>query len=51
MRPATKEFPSAEPAMTRQIRAVAREATPFPRKWSIAVYIDNVREWRSVGYL
>jgi hypothetical protein len=37
IRPATKELPSAEPAMTRQMRIVAKYATPLPRKWVTAV--------------
>jgi hypothetical protein len=38
IRPATKELPRAEPAMTRQIRIVAKYATPLPRKCVTAVY-------------
>jgi hypothetical protein len=43
IRPATKELPSAEPAMTRQMRTVAKYATPFPRKCVTAVCYELTR--------
>jgi hypothetical protein len=44
MRPATNEFPKAEPAITRQIRAVAKYATPLPRKCVMAVWVRSAIE-------
>jgi hypothetical protein len=37
IRPATKELPSSDPAITRQIRTVAKYAPPLPSRWLIAV--------------